>query len=263
MTQTTEADAPPGSATFAANRAIGSIALSVAAARGGSARARVHEAGSLRVRFPNGDNATALDAIMLNTAGGMTGGDRFTVDIKIGGGARMTVTTAAAEKVYRSPGPDTDIAVTLAVGPGGALTWLPQETILFDRARLHRTIDIELAGSASLLVAEAIVFGRSAMGEVVRDGYLFDRWRVRVDGVLMLAETMRLDGAIARRLANSAVAAEARRSQPCSSFPATTKPPRRCAPCSRVLPGKSAYRPGTDWRWRGWSRPTARRSAAI
>jgi urease accessory protein len=199
-------DVLAGERTFASNRATGDIALAVAAAAGASRRARVHEAGSLRVRFPNGHDAGALDAVIVNTAGGMTGGDRFAVGIDVGAGARLTVTTAAAEKIYRSLGPNAEIAVRIAIARGGALAWLPQETILFDRARLRRTIDIDLADGASLLVAEAIVFGRAAMGEIVDHGYLFDRWRVRVDGVLVFAETIRLDGAIARQLAQTAIA---------------------------------------------------------
>jgi urease accessory protein len=158
------------------------------------------------VRFPNRDDAGALDAVIVNTGGGMTGGDRFTIGIDVGAGARLTVTTAAAEKVYRSLGPDTEVGVRMAVDCGAALAWLPQETILFDRARLHRTIDIDLAAGASLLVAEAIVFGRAAMGEIIANGHLFDRWRVRVDGALVFAETIRFDGALAGHLEETAIA---------------------------------------------------------
>jgi len=199
-------DAPLHNEIFAANRAVGRVAFTVAAAPGGSRRARVHEAGSLRVRFPNGDGRGTLDAVIVNTAGGMTGGDRFTVDVKVGAGARLSVTTAAAEKIYRSLGPATEIGVTLDVGSGGALAWLPQETILFDEVRLRRSLDVDLARDASLLLAEAAVFGRTAMGETVIQGHFFDRWRVRVDGTLVFAETIRLDGEIAQRLAQRAVA---------------------------------------------------------
>jgi urease accessory protein len=198
--------APLRNEIFAGNRAVGTITFTVAAAPSGSRRGRVHEAGSLRVRFPNGNSKSALDAVIVNTAGGMTGGDRFDVDIKVGAGARLTVTTAAAEKIYRSLGPDTDIGVKLDVGPGGALAWLPQETIVFDQARLRRSIDIELARDAKLMLAEAAVLGRSAMGEAVIQGHLFDRWRLRIGGALIFAETLRLDGDIAQRLAQRAVA---------------------------------------------------------
>lgn len=200
--------APLRNEIFAGNRAVGRVTFTVAAAPGGSRRGRVHEAGSLRVRFPNGQSQAALDAVIVNTAGGMTGGDRFDIDVKVGDGAALTVTTAAAEKVYRSLGPDTEIAIKLDVASGGTLKWLPQETIVFDSVRLRRTIDVDLGRDANLLLAEACVFGRSAMGEVVTDGSIFDRWRMRVGGTLVLAETLRLDEAIAQRLKQRAVAAD-------------------------------------------------------
>src|ERR1700685_2622606 len=177
---------------FAGNRAVGRVAFTVAAGPGGSRRTRVHEAGSLRGRFPNGTSQDTLDAVVVNTAGGMAGGDRYSIDIAVGALARLTVTTAAAEKVYRSLGSDTEIGVKLDVGPGGLLTWLPQETILFDQVRLRRSIDVDLAGDARLLLAEAIVFGRSAMGESVVQGCLFDRWRGRGGGNAAFCYTRRL-----------------------------------------------------------------------
>jgi len=208
MAQAMMMGAPLRDEIFAGNRAVGRIAFTVAAAPGGSRRGRVHEAGSLRVRFPNGQSQAALDAVIVNTAGGMTGGDRFTIDIQVGAGATLTVTTAAAEKIYRSLGPDTEIAIKLGVAPGGSLRWLPQETIVFDGVRLRRAIDVDLARDTNLLLAEACVFGRSAMGEVVTGGSIFDRWRVRAGGAFVLAETLRLDDKIAQRLAQRATAAE-------------------------------------------------------
>jgi urease accessory protein len=190
---------------FAANRAVGRVALSVKAAGGRTRRARVHEHGSLRARFPNGDGAR-LDAVLVNTAGGIAGGDRFAVDIAVGEGARLSVTTTAAEKIYRSLGPEAMMEVSLDVAAGGTLHWLPQETILFDQVNLRRTIEVDLAADAALLLAEAVVFGRSAMGETVAAGHFFDRWRVRRDGRLIFAEAARLDGAIARQLAEPATA---------------------------------------------------------
>ena len=198
--------APAHDEIFAGNRSVGRIALSVAADGRGSRRKRVHEEGALRVRFPNTAAGGALDAVIINTAGGMTGGDHFAVDIAVEPDARLVVTTAAAEKIYRSLGPDTRIAVKLDVGPSAQLAWLPQETILFDQVRLRRSIDVELGPGANLLLAEGIVFGRSAMGETVRGGRLFDRWRVRRGGALLFAESLRLDGAIAQSLARRAVA---------------------------------------------------------
>ena len=190
---------------FAANRAVGRVALSVKSVAGKTRRAHVDESGSLRVRCP-GAPAEELEAILINTAGGIAGGDQFALDITAGQGTRLVVTTAAAEKVYRTLGPNSVIDVKLNVASGASLTWLPQETILFDRARLSRSIEADLAPDAQLFLAESIVFGRSGMGETVQEGALFDRWRVRRDGKLIYAEGVRLDGPIAQRLAASAVA---------------------------------------------------------
>jgi urease accessory protein len=191
---------------FAANRAEGRIALVVAANAGVTRRSRVAEQGSLRVRFP-GPPERELEALLVNTAGGMAGGDRFAIDIAAGPGAQLVVGTAAAEKIYRSNGPATDVAVRLEVAAGASLRWLPQEAILFDRARLDRRIDVDLAEGASLLLAEAVVLGRSAMGESVDQGGLIDRWRIRVGGRLVFAESVRLCGAVAKKLAEPAAAA--------------------------------------------------------
>ena len=198
------------SQTFLANRATGHIGLSVVAADGVTRRAQVHEHGSLRARFPNTHDA-ALEAVIVNTGGGMTGGDRFTIDMSVGEGASLIVGTAAAEKIYRSTGPAAEMDVTLKVAPGGRLAWLPQETILFDRARLSRRIDIDLAADASLIMVEAAVFGRAAMGEAMLEGSFIDRWRLRRDGRLIYADTAKLDsakldGAIAAQLGQRAVA---------------------------------------------------------
>jgi len=191
---------------FAANRAMGLIDLVVGARGGKTIRTHVHENGSLRVRFPN-VSAGPLETVLINTAGGMTGGDEFVIRLKLGTGASLLAGTAAAEKIYRSTGPDTAIAISIDAAPGSRCLWLPQETILFDRARLARRIDVNLAADASLLLAEAIVFGRSAMGEAVHEGRLVDRWRVRRDGRLIFAESVRLDGAISEQFAQQAVAA--------------------------------------------------------
>lgn len=190
--------------TFAANRATGRIALEMTASGGRTRRVRVGEDGSLRVRFPNAV-AGDTEAVIVNTAGGMAGGDAFTFDLTLRDGADLTLTTAAAEKVYRAMDAPSRIGVRLGVGPGSRLIWAPQETILFDRTQLTRSIDVDLAGDAQVVVVEAIVFGRALMGESVEQGALRDRWRVRRDGRLCYAETIRLEGAIAEKLHHKAI----------------------------------------------------------
>jgi urease accessory protein len=190
----------------AANRAQSRVSLTVAD-HDGTARPRyLAEEGSLRLRFPAAC-AGAQEAVLINTAGGIAGGDILTIELALEERARLVVTTASAEKIYRSEGAPASLAVTATLAEGAELTWLPHETILFDRARLVRSFDIALAPNARLVFAEAVVFGRSAMGETVREGLFADCWRVRRDGRLIFAESFRLDGAIAERLAQTAVAA--------------------------------------------------------
>src|ERR1700749_4159024 len=135
------------SAIFAANRARGSVTFDVHQVEGVTHRRHLHESGSLRVRFPSPE-AEGLSAVFVNTAGGVAGGDRFDIEIAAGEESPLTVTTAAAEKVYRAEGPAAQLNIILKAADGAHLSWLPQETILFDRARVSRRIDIDLAESA-------------------------------------------------------------------------------------------------------------------
>jgi urease accessory protein len=190
---------------FEANRARGVVRFDVHARDGVTRRGALHESGSLRVRFPSPEDQ-GLSGVFVNTAGGVAGGDRFDIEIAAADGARLTLTTAAAEKVYRTPGAAAQLHIALKVGAGAHLGWLPQETILFDRARVQRRFDIDLDEAASLLLCEIVVFGRSAMGERMEQGEFIDRWRLRRGGRLVFAETVRLDGDIGGKLARSAIA---------------------------------------------------------
>src|SRR6202051_751555 len=133
------------SAIFAANRARCSVAFDVHLLEGVTRRRGLHESGSLRVRFPSPE-AEGLSAVFVNTAGGVAGGDRFDIEIAAGAGSRLAVTSAAAEKVYRAEGPAAQLNIALKAGAGSHLAWLPQETILFDRARVDRRVDQDLPG---------------------------------------------------------------------------------------------------------------------
>jgi urease accessory protein len=195
---------PSASETFAANRAIGAVKFDVHVRDGLTRRHELHEEGSLRVRFPSPEQQ-GLSAVFVNTAGGIAGGDRFDIDIRTRESAHLTVTTAAAEKFYRSHGPQSQVNINLCAEAHSRLAWLPQETILFDQARVSRSINIDLAESASFLLCEIVVFGRAAMGEIMAGGSFIDRWRMRIGGKLVFAETVRLDGDIASKVANRAV----------------------------------------------------------
>src|SRR3954471_21382953 len=194
-TETTHAAA----ATFAANRAQGAVRFDVRLQDGVTRRGVLHESGSLRVRFPSPED-DGLSAVFVNTAGGIAGGDRFDIAISAGEGARLTLTTAGGAKVYCAADSAAQLDISLKAARGAHLSWLPQETILFDRARIARRIDINLADSASLLLCEIVVFGRSAMGERMLHGEFVDRWRLRRGDRLVFAETIRLDGEIGEKL---------------------------------------------------------------
>lgn len=188
-------------------RARGGVRLEVGRTPRGSAALVVAESGGYRIRSLPGQ---ACEGILINTGGGMAGGDRMAVEATLRQGTDAILTTQAAEKIYRSEGPDTEIAVSLVLESGSRLAWLPQEQILFDRARVCRTLDVHMAEDATLTLVESMVFGRLAMGEQVEEGAFRDRWRIRRGGRLAFAEDVRLEGAIAAMLAGPAVAKGAR-----------------------------------------------------
>jgi urease accessory protein len=190
-------------------RALGRVALGVARLGSATRAARVAEAGSLRVRMPRVAGPT-LEGVLINTAGGIACGDRFMVDVQAGPGAQLAVATPAAEKVYRSDGATAEMSVRLTIASGADLAWLPQETILFDEARLRRRFEVDLESDARLLLFEPVVFGRTARGEEVRQGFFEDCWRIRRDGRLVYAETLRLEGSVAALLDRPAIAGGAR-----------------------------------------------------
>ncbi len=176
----------------------------VFAARGGpTSLIERAESGGYRVRCPrqHGAQAGTCEAVLINTGGGMAGGDRMAVEVQVGCAASAVVTTQAAEKIYRSQGPATEIEALLRLEPGSRLDWVPQETILFSGSRWCRTLTVDTASDATLTLAESTVFGRLAMRETVGEGTVADRWRVRRDGRLVFAEDVRLGDAPALQMA--------------------------------------------------------------
>jgi urease accessory protein len=149
--------------------------------------------GCAKIRLPH-THDESLQAVLINTAGGLTGGDDVTWQVGAAPGARMVLTTQACERVYRSLGDDAKVRTRIEVGAGAHLDWLPQETILFEGARLDRSLEIDLAPDATLFAIEAILLGREAMGESARGARLVDNWRIRRNGRLVHAEATRLGG---------------------------------------------------------------------
>ena len=161
--------------------------------------------GCAKVRLPKTYNAKHLEAVMINTAGGMTGGDRMKWYFEAGQDTGLTVTTQACERMYQSSSGSAEINVSLKVQRKSSLCWLPQETILFNRCSARRKIQVDMEDDARVLMVEPLVFGREAMGETIDQGSFHDNWRVRQNGRLVHAEATRFKGDIKNLLKSNAV----------------------------------------------------------
>lgn len=198
---------PESGPSVALQRTRGGGRLSVKLSAGESRIHRLFQEGSARIRVPRVPRGFPLEAVLINTAGGLTGGDRMGWEFEAGEGARMVLATQACEKTYKAHGTsEAQVSVQLKLHPSSALAWLPQETILFDRARLRRSIEVDMEAGSRLLMVEPVVYGRLAMNESVTEGLFRDRWRIRLDGRLIHAEETRLGPDIAAALERSAVA---------------------------------------------------------
>ena len=158
----------------------------------------------MRLLFPR-SHGRALNAVMLNTGGGVTGGDRFNISATAGPGCHLAMTTQAAERAYRAqPGEIGRIETQLTVEAGGRMDWLPQETLLFEGSALKRRLQIDLSLDGQLLAVEPVIFGRTEMGEVLHDLSFQDRIDISRDGMLIFADRTRLTGDAVALLAGRA-----------------------------------------------------------
>jgi urease accessory protein len=155
--------------------------------------ADLYQQAPLRILMPAATDIGVALGVLVVTSGGLVGGDSLDISVRCGDGSRAMVCAQAAEKVYRSAGPDCKVAISLVAGGNTWLEWLPQETILFDGSRLHRNTTVDAAPSARVLAGEIVVFGRRARGERFTRGHLFDRWQVRRGGPLAWADALRVD----------------------------------------------------------------------
>ena len=166
---------------------------------------QLYQSGSLKLRFPlYSDNH--FEAVQINTAGGVTGGDKLFWKCELGEKTKATITTQAAEKIYRSlDGLPAAIDVSLTLRKNSTLFWLPQETIFFNRGALKRKITVEMEEGAALLLVEAFVFGRKLMGEKVVNGFIDDEWQVRFCDELVHFEAFKINGNILQQSTRPAI----------------------------------------------------------
>jgi urease accessory protein len=152
--------------------------------------AHLDQRAPLRALFPLCTGMDLPVVVTTSTSGGFAGGDRMGLSLRVGAGASALATAQAAEKFYRSTGADTKMTAQLEIGAGGWLEWLPQESILFNGARLKRRVDIALAQDAGIIAGDLLVFGRRARGERIGHGLIHDRWRVRIADAVAWADTL-------------------------------------------------------------------------
>ena len=193
-----EVPATPAALRYASGPGVrGKADVVFARRQGRTALASLFQHDPLRVLFPTPPSGELTSAILVTTSGGLVGGDEIAVRIAAGEGTAVLASAQAAEKVYRSAGADCRIAMRLHAGPDAWLEWLPQETIVFDGARLRRLTVIEAAPGARVLAGEMLALGRAAMGERLRAGLLRDTWEVRKDGRLRWVDALHIEGDMA------------------------------------------------------------------
>jgi len=152
----------------------------------------LYQQGSAKVRFPKSyDNQ--LEAVLINTAGGLTGGDQIDWELHLKPSSNVVVTTQACEKAYKAITKCARVATTMRLDQNSVLHWLPQETILYDQSALQRRFDVEMDASATLFAVECLQLGRDAMGETIEHLAFHDRWRIKQDGKLIFADDLRLN----------------------------------------------------------------------
>lgn len=192
-------------------RAIGKASLRVNCDEVGVTRLKdLRQEGSMRLVFPRSTQQT-VDAVILNTAGGVTGGDFFAIEANVDEYARLSLTTQAAERIYCAATEDFgQLQNKLTVADNAQLYWLPQETILFDGCRLKRRLDVDLSNTARFLMLEPLVFGREASGEDLKSCVFSDRVSITCDGSPIYIDGIQLDGGITKNLRQRAVGNTAR-----------------------------------------------------
>lgn len=173
------------------------------------ALADLHQAGSAKILLTPARDA--VEGVILNTSGGLTGGDTLSIRAEARRGARLRLTTQAAERIYRTPDDrPARIRNELTVGAGGRIDWLPQETILFQNGHLRRELTARLSAGARALIVEPVLFGRLAMGETVTRARFHDRLTLYRDDALLFRDATALSGDIAARMDRPALGNGAR-----------------------------------------------------
>jgi urease accessory protein len=186
-------------------RAEGSGRMVLSGSEKGTRIKDVFESSPIRIMFPQDIRGAIHEAVLVNTAGGIAGGDRLEIAVTALANASIAVTSQAAEKVYRALNKPARITTRLKAFEVAKLAWLPQETIVFNWGRLSRETEIEISSGAELLALEWLVLGRAARGEKIAGGHITESWRVKKDDRLIWADSFRLTDEIFAQLHRKAL----------------------------------------------------------
>ena len=180
----------------ALQRASGESRVAFAVRDGATRLADLYQRDPCRVMFPEPEPGEPPQAVLLTTSGGVTDGDRLKMAIEVGPEAEAVAATQAAEKIYRAArgGGHCRMEISVSVGQGATLDWLPQETIVFEGARLKRRTVADVAPGGALLACEMVVLGRAASGERFVSGLLLDSWSVHRAGRLVWTDALKVEG---------------------------------------------------------------------
>jgi urease accessory protein len=189
-------------------RSDGFARLILAGSAHGTRIVDIFQRSPIRIMFPGIRGAPVEEAVVVNTAGGIAGGDRLEFAVTLLANASVTVTSQAAERVYRALNEPALIETRLKICKAARLAWLPQETIAFNGGRMRRNTEIEISAGAELLALEWLVLGREAHGEEMVGGQITDGWQVRLDGRLIWADRFRATGDVFPRLRSRALLAD-------------------------------------------------------
>lgn len=167
---------------------------------------RLYQHGSAKIRFPK-TYGTFSEAVLINTAGGLTGGDTLDWAVTLDAKTNVVLTTQACEKSYKSLKDIANVSTHISVGENATCHWLPQETILYERSALSRTFDVQLSKTSKLIALESVMLGREAMGESLKRCTFKDKWRIYREGKLIFADNIKLEGDLEEMQQKSALMA--------------------------------------------------------
>jgi urease accessory protein len=156
-------------AVSAVESPMGELELVISDRGGKSVATHQYHRGALRVLRPHYlDDSGQVCYVLVNPGGAYLGADLYVVDVEVGPGAKLLLTTQSATKIYRTPGSFAEQRMTLRLGEGAQLELAPDQLIAYREASYRQNTHITVRPSSSLVMAEVITPGWSPDGASFR-----------------------------------------------------------------------------------------------